>query len=105
MKKWQDDFRAEMSPYMNKGAYRNYTNLDLSDYNQLYFLNNFDRLVSIKIKYDPDNIFSSSQSIPLSVLIAELVLYYLPYAVPVITMSIILVLVYRRSRSNHLHQE
>ncbi|RZC43920.1 hypothetical protein C5167_036888 [Papaver somniferum] len=70
-----------MTPYVSKsprGAYVNYRDLDLgkisrngtASYSQAkvwgtkYFKGNFDRLVKVKTKVDPDNFFRTEQSIP-----------------------------------------
>ncbi|KAJ7015312.1 hypothetical protein NC653_004580 [Populus alba x Populus x berolinensis] len=69
-----------MTPYVTKNprqAYINYRDLDLgmnnlgnTSYKQAriwgtkYFKNNFDRLVHVKTKVDPDNFFRNEQSIP-----------------------------------------
>ena len=61
---WLDAFHNNMSKYMSPGAYRNYANLDLTSHNKRYFRDNLPRLIDIKGKYDPQNLFSYSQSIP-----------------------------------------
>jgi hypothetical protein len=69
-----------MTPFVSKsprGAYINYRDLDIGTnkhdgnsytegkvYGQKYFLGNFDRLVKVKTKVDPDNFFRNEQSIP-----------------------------------------
>ena len=42
-----------------------YTNLDLTKHNKRYFRDNLPRLTDIKGKYDPQDLFSYSQNIPL----------------------------------------
>ena len=63
MKQWLDEFHKSMSKYTTPGAYRNYANLNLSEYNERYFRHNLPRLIQIKLQHDPENIFSYSQSI------------------------------------------
>ncbi|KZV39543.1 reticuline oxidase-like protein [Dorcoceras hygrometricum] len=69
-----------MKPFVSKNpreAYLNYRDLDIGTtdngknsytqgkvYGVKYFKNNFDRLVKIKTKVDPDNVFRNEQSIP-----------------------------------------
>ena len=69
-----------MAPYVSKSpreAYVNYRDLDLgmnkkrntsfeeaSVWGNKYFKNNFDRLVKVKSRVDPDNLFRHEQSIP-----------------------------------------
>ncbi|KAL6561897.1 hypothetical protein OROGR_002904 [Orobanche gracilis] len=70
-----------MKPYVSdnpREAYLNYRDLDIGvnngtytykkgkEYGIKYFKNNFDRLVKIKTKVDPDNLFRNEQSIPTS---------------------------------------
>ncbi|CAO2826778.1 unnamed protein product [Amaranthus hypochondriacus] len=77
---WIRDLYEYMEPYVSKNpreAYVNYRDLDLGinkegdvNVNEArawglkYFKNNFDRLVKIKTKFDPENFFRHEQSIP-----------------------------------------
>ena len=61
---WVEDFRRALLPYVSNGAYRNYCDVDIQDWPQAYYGANFKRLVAVKKRYDPDNIFSYAQSIP-----------------------------------------
>ena len=66
-----------MTPFVSKnprGAFFNYRDLDLGSincnakgrvYGVKYFKDNFNRLVQIKTKVDPDNFFITAQSIPM----------------------------------------
>ena len=114
---WQDAFYKSMSNYMSPGAYRNYANLNLTNYNERYFLQNLPKLENIKAFRDPNNIFSYSQSIALvpltpsiqsTMTLAETLWHYLPYAVFIILIVILGWLLGRRfghSHSDHPHQE
>lgn len=77
---WIRELYNYMAPYVSKApraAYVNYRDLDLgmnmknnmslaeaSEWGSKYFKDNFNRLVEIKTKVDPDNFFWHEQSIP-----------------------------------------
>lgn len=61
---WITSFYDELNPYMTPQVYQNAPDLDLVDYLQRYYGENLPRLVEIKKKYDPSNIFNYAQSIP-----------------------------------------
>lgn len=59
-------FHSAISPYVSKHSYANIFDYDLGDdYLKVYFGNHVDRLIDIKKKYDPENLFHWKQSIPL----------------------------------------
>ena len=89
MKEWLRNFHKDMSKYMGEGSYSNYANPDLVDHNQHYFLENYNRLVRIKKKYDPNNIFKHSQSIPTEAVDSVILLYW-PYAVGISLVTLFL---------------
>ncbi|GLJ22080.1 hypothetical protein SUGI_0413920 [Cryptomeria japonica] len=77
---WIRRFYTYMTPHVSKnprGAYVNYLDLDLGTaangtasvaearaWCDQYFRGNFERLVKVKTKFDPNNVFRNSQSIP-----------------------------------------
>ncbi|KAI3987173.1 hypothetical protein MKX01_031657 [Papaver californicum] len=65
--KWLRNLYTYMEQYVSKNprtAYINYRDIDLV-WGRKYFNGNFDRLVKVKSRVDPDNFFRNEQSIPL----------------------------------------
>ncbi len=62
--RWVEDFRLAMLPF-TKGVYVNTPDLSIKNWPDAYFSCNFDRLMKVKAKYDPKNVFNFPQSIPL----------------------------------------
>jgi len=58
-----DDFMTLLDPMGNGESYQNYPRLSQTDYRQRYWAEQFPRLLSIKRKYDPGNIFRYAQSV------------------------------------------
>lgn len=54
-----------LAPFVTGGAYVNYPDLNLKNWQQAYWGDNFARLQEVKRKYDPDNVFNHPHSIPL----------------------------------------
>ncbi|MDT5148769.1 MAG: hypothetical protein QOI01_502 [Mycobacterium sp.] len=59
---WIGEFSEALAPYVN-GAYVNVPNAGMPDWETAYWGSNVDRLRTVKVKYDPDNVFSFEQSI------------------------------------------
>jgi hypothetical protein len=62
---WVRDVRTAMVPYTT-GAYVNYIDADLPDWESAYYGTNLARLERVKKDYDPDDVFNGPQSIPSS---------------------------------------
>lgn len=64
---WIRSIEQEFQPFANGNHYQNYPDIDLGpNYGVAYYgAANFERLKTIKAKYDPKNNFRNEQSIPL----------------------------------------
>jgi hypothetical protein len=62
---WLEQTQTTFAPYA-QGSYQNYIDPTLTDWAQAYYGSNLPRLMGVKGKYDPDDIFHFAQSIPLS---------------------------------------
>jgi FAD/FMN-containing dehydrogenase len=63
---WIEAFHASMQPYLSGGAYQNFVDRSQANWAEAYYGENLPRLVELKRKWDPDNLFRFQQSIPLS---------------------------------------
>ena len=61
---WQKSAWQSMRQYASGGAYQNYVDPDLSDWQHAYYGANLSRLQHIKATYDAGNLFHFAQSIP-----------------------------------------
>ncbi len=60
------DLYTAMRPYVSGGAYVNYCDLDLADWQNAYWGVNLLRLKQIKSAFDSGNVFRHAQSVPLA---------------------------------------
>jgi FAD/FMN-containing dehydrogenase len=61
--KWVRDYSSAIAPHSEAGGYVNFMDDDDSERVRANYGRNFDRLVDIKRKYDPDNLFRVNQNI------------------------------------------
>ena len=63
-RQWLAHQSGAVSRYVDGSAYQNYIDPTLADWRRAYYGTNLERLVHVKQRYDPDDVFSFAQSIP-----------------------------------------
>jgi hypothetical protein len=63
-RQWLAQSATTMAPYTDGGAYQNYIDPTLVNWQQAYYGANLPRLSQVKTTYDPDGVFRFAQSIP-----------------------------------------
>ena len=63
---WLADFHAAMRPFTSDESFQNFADGAETNYLRAYYGTNLERLVEIKRRYDPVNLFRFQQWIPLS---------------------------------------
>lgn len=64
---WLGEFHASMRPFTSDQSFQNFADGAETDYLRAYYGTNLERLVEIKRRYDPGNLFRFPQSIPLAI--------------------------------------
>lgn len=60
---WTDEVIAAIAPHTPEESYQNFPNRRLPDPQQQYFAENLERLIDVKTKYDPTDLFHNDQSV------------------------------------------
>ena len=63
---WVGASWASLHPWGTGGVFPNFADSDLEDWGHAYYGSNCERLVELKARYDPENLFRFSQSLPVS---------------------------------------
>jgi FAD binding domain/Berberine and berberine like len=61
---WTKEMVELMALETPNESYQNFPNRLIEDWQQQYYAENLARLIEVKTKYDPDNLFNNAQSIP-----------------------------------------
>lgn len=61
---WTEDIIKTISPHTPNESYQNFPNRSIDDWQEQYYGENFQRLVDVKTRYDPSNLFNNPQSVP-----------------------------------------
>ena len=63
---WLDAFHAAIRPFTSDESFQNFIDGAETGYLRAYYGTNLERLVEVKRRYDPENLFRFPQSIPLT---------------------------------------
>jgi FAD/FMN-containing dehydrogenase len=61
---WSKAVIETLAPYAARESYQNFPNRGIKDWEQEYYAENLERLIDVKTRYDPHNVFHNHQSIP-----------------------------------------
>ncbi|MFD6982905.1 BBE domain-containing protein, partial [Streptomyces sp. NPDC059956] len=60
---WLNGLHGAMAPHVTGSAYQNFLDPELENWREAYYGANYERLVEVKRKYDPDGLFTFPQAI------------------------------------------
>jgi hypothetical protein len=63
---WIEGFAEALRPHVSGHAYQNFIDPSQPDWQHAYYGSNLPRLIDVKSRYDPDDVFHFQQSIPLA---------------------------------------
>jgi hypothetical protein len=63
---WIEGFAEALRPHVSGFAYQNFIDRSQADWQRAYYGSNLPRLIDVKTRYDPDDVFHFQQSIPLA---------------------------------------
>ncbi len=63
---WTEQMISLLDGHTPRESYQNFPNRRLTDWAEQYYAENFDRLVEVKATYDPDDLFTNEQGIPVA---------------------------------------
>jgi FAD/FMN-containing dehydrogenase len=63
---WLAEFHEAMRPFTSEESYQNFIDEAQNDYLRAYYGNNLGRLVQVKRQYDPQNVLTYQEAIPLA---------------------------------------
>jgi hypothetical protein len=63
--RWVNRSWMAVRPWGNGRVFPNFPDPDLEDWGRAYYGSNYERLVKVKARYDPDNFFRFNQSLPI----------------------------------------
>ena len=61
---WTEEMISFLDGHTPRESYQNFPNRRITDWAEQYYAENFDRLVEVKAAYDPDDVFTNEQGIP-----------------------------------------
>ncbi len=65
-REWLDEFHAALAPYTSDQSYQNFIDERQGNFLRAYYGQNLERLVEVKRRYDPGNVFTYPQGIPVT---------------------------------------